>query len=92
VNARSETQRARTRWIWREPGPDLRRQAAFVGGRQGLALGAGEAEEPGGVGLREGETGNPVDHLGTEGDSREIGGEAVQTEDLGRVGEREVAD
>ena len=45
VNARQETRRASTRWIWREPGPDLRPQGGCVGGRQGLALAAGDPDE-----------------------------------------------
>ncbi len=165
LNARPETRRAHTQWIWRERGSELRTQAAFVGGRQGLALAAGEAEEPeragrvpgtfperggdipracqaeqaddqvaqgshdvrpglladpapvlieghvaypvhlvfdhpmrasqgeeaGGVGLLWREAGDLVDHLGAEGGPREIRALPPQAEDLGRIGEREIA-
>jgi len=89
LNARPETRRAHTQWIWRERGSELRTQAAFVGGRQGLALAAGE--EPGGVGLLWREAGDPVDHLGAEGGPREIRALPPQAEGLGRIGEREIA-
>ena len=52
---------------------------------------ASQGEEPGGVGLLWGEAGDPVDHLGAEGGPREIRALPPQAEDLGRIGEREIA-
>jgi hypothetical protein len=165
LNARPETRRAHTQWIWCERGSELLMQAAPSEGDQEWALRAGEAdnaerelalpgtrseclgdipgarqaeqaddqiaqgghdvrpglladpapvlieghvadpvrfvldhpmgasqgEEPGGVGLLWGGAGDPVDHLGAEGGPREIRALPPQAEDLGRIGEREIA-